>query len=412
MGVQFREHEEKVPLEYRTEYHRDRDRIVWSRTFKRLQHKTQVFPHYMQDHYRRRLTHSLEVSQIATTLARSLGLNEVATEAMALGHDLGHTPFGHSGESALNEEMLSLCPNPMPVGPIPIYGFDHCVHAIEVVSRIETEYCDPSGAGPYGLNLTFDVRDGILKHMFDQTESYAERPFSKIGDVVKFGQYAQFGDNKGCLEAQCLYLADKLAYLVSDIEDGIRCGIFACAELEEERFLKLIWEKYQKERRVAIPLQLKSVNDYLFFRRAALALIILDCIETSQKAIDYHGFEKPGDARNCPHRIITVSAELRTAWDEFGNTWMKNKLYIDPDVVACNFKAKHIVRDLFKAYKDNPNLIDKSYRDHSKKAYDAIGVDDSDNFVMVRNYIAGMTDAFATEQHSRLYMSSERVRFS
>jgi len=144
----FRESQIPTPLEYRTEYHRDRDRILWSKSFKRLQHKTQIFPHYFEDHYRRRLTHSLEVAQIATTVARALKLNEVAAEAIALGHDLGHTPFGHAGENALSKVMLEKTKKLGKNGkskkhlnvPIPIDGFDHCAHAIEVVSYIEKEY--------------------------------------------------------------------------------------------------------------------------------------------------------------------------------------------------------------------------------------------------------------------------------
>jgi len=162
LGEGFREAPTKAKLEFRTEYHRDRDRILWSKAFKRLQHKTQVFPHYVEDHYKRRLTHSLEVAQIATTVARALRLNEVATEAIAFGHDLGHTPFGHAGESALNkilnlklivkstniQELQNTISNELNNHsvesddnlPVPIFGFDHCVHAIEVVSRIAKEY--------------------------------------------------------------------------------------------------------------------------------------------------------------------------------------------------------------------------------------------------------------------------------
>lgn len=221
LGGSFREATPKAKLKFRTEYHRDRDRILWSKAFERLQNKTQVFPHYVEDHYKRRLTHSLEVSQIATTVARALNLNETATEAIALGHDLGHTPFGHAGEQALNkilnlklkdqnksiQELQNTIINEQNNhivdhgnnSPIPILGFDHCAHAIEVVSRIEKEYDDETQHG--GLNLTFDVRDGILKHMCERTsdEDKQERPFSNIADLTQFHEYKSFGANKGSL---------------------------------------------------------------------------------------------------------------------------------------------------------------------------------------------------------------------
>jgi dGTPase len=175
LGAAFREHPEASPLEYRTEYHRDRDRIVWSRAFKRLQHKTQVFPHDAEDHYRRRLTHTLEVAQIATTLARSLRVNETAAEAIALGHDIGHTPFGHGGELELNNSLSRLYKsktNRFLKTGVPLYGFDHCSQSVEVVSRCEAEYNAYSG-----LNLSFDVRDGILKHIYDRPQKKRKRSF-------------------------------------------------------------------------------------------------------------------------------------------------------------------------------------------------------------------------------------------
>ena len=262
LGESFREAPTKAKLEFRTEYHRDRDRILWSKAFKRLQHKTQVFPHYVEDHYKRRLTHSLEVSQIATTVARALNLNETVTEAIALGHDLGHTPFGHAGEQALNKilTLKSKAMDPEIRGYleklrkrkankiVPIFGFDHCVHAIEVVSRTEKEYDSETNHG--GFNLTFDVRDGILKHMCER-EHDEDRPFSNIIDLTKFHEYKSFGANKGSLEAQCVYFADKVTYLLGDIEDGIRSDILQCEELNKHDFVKELLSKYYKKYRKA-----------------------------------------------------------------------------------------------------------------------------------------------------------------
>ncbi len=419
LGTRFREHR-TAPLEYRTEYHRDRDRILWSKAFKRLQHKTQVFPHYTEDHYRRRLTHSLEVAQIATTLARALKLNEVAAEAIALGHDLGHAPFGHAGEAALNEKLRVLSGGHVRAAgsPVPVYGFDHCAHAIEVVCRIEHDYQGSPYAKHYGLNLTFDVRDGILKHMFDRKPEQAElagRPFSRIANLVAFSSYAEYGESRGSLEAQCVYFADKVAYLLGDIEDGLRRRIFAYDEIQRDEFIKAIWEAHCRERGrdVEVP-KLRRMDDFLAFRRDGLAALILVCIENTTQTLKDEGIETLADVLGAGKRLLWVPSRLHELWTEFHRTRMENRLYIHKDVSACVFKAKKIVRDLFDAYMDKPDLIDHEYRKRCEKSYGAVGVTDACelHLIMVRDYVAGMTDPFATNQHKRLFMSSEQVTFS
>lgn len=235
----FREYPEKnrTPDPFRKEYRRDCDRILWSSVFRRMQNKTQVFAHNDDDHFRRRLTHSIEVAAIARSIARHLRLNEDATEAIALGHDLGHTPFGHAGEDALNsilkEKYKELPANTKE--PIPLRGFNHCAHAIEMVSRIET-----LNGTTQGLNLTFDVRDGILKHIYHQKQDaqpLEERPFSALSEIVKCEKYKQYGNNYGSLEAQCVWLADKLTYLFGDLEDAIRAGIFKFDIFQQRKVL-------------------------------------------------------------------------------------------------------------------------------------------------------------------------------
>ena len=329
----FREAHTKAKLEFRTEYHRDRDRILWSKAFKRLQHKTQVFPHYVEDHYKRRLTHSLEVTQIATTVARALRLNEVATEAIALGHDLGHTPFGHAGEKALNKilnlklkdqnknirELQDTIKNELNNPsvdiydnlPIPIFGFDHCVHAIEVVSRIAKEYDNETEHG--GLNLTFDVRDGILKHMCSREDDDVkkERPFSNIPGVVKFDEYKEFKENKGSLEAQCVYFADKVTYLLGDIEDGIRSGIFKCGRIRnlDEGFFSHLEAKLKKPnyRGSQAEVKLDEPDDFGAFRSAVLTTLILDCIDNAKQNINKNGLEQKG----VEDVLLTLSGFVR-----------------------------------------------------------------------------------------------------
>jgi dGTPase len=407
----FREYK-LAPLEYRTEYHRDRDRIVWSKTFKRMQHKTQIFPYYAEDHYRRRLTHSLEVAQIGATIARALRLNEVATEAIALGHDLGHTPFGHAGEATLNKILLDEGEKRKKKSSdtaIPIFGFDHCVHAIEVVTRIEQEYITENEYP--GLNLTFDIRDGILKHMYSISPVDVKRPFSNISEVVKFGPYRDFGDNNGSLEAQCVYFSDSLAYLLSDTEDGIRCNVLQCKDLEKDKLIRNIWDKYNEIRNEHAKIKLENIDDFLFFRRKAITVLILNCINTSQKKIQDEGVKSVDDVLTRNKRMITIEDNLSKFWDSFYQKWMYGIFFNDTRVVSCSCKAEHIITQLFYAYLKKFELVPKYYRDVMRKFYAPYidGCDDLLRLVSVRNYIAGMTDVFATNQHARLFMSSERV---
>jgi dGTPase len=409
---QFREYQPSH-LEYRTEYQRDRDRIVWSKSFKRLQHKTQIFPYYAEDHYRRRLTHSLEVAQIATTIARALKLNEDATEAMALGHDLGHTPFGHAGESALNDILKDKGKKYSNNIVTPICGFNHCLHGIEVVSRIDQEY--ESESDHPGLNLTFDTRDGILKHMHDRHSVDRKRPFSCISKVVKFKSYKDFRNNKGSLEAQCVYFADKLAYLLSDIEDGIRCNVLQCTDLVKdvkEDFVNHIWEQYNEIRKEHEKLKLNNVDDFLSFRRKAITVLILNCIDTSEKILDRKNFGSIDSVLSCQERIIHVDDRMETLWNKFYEKWIRNTFFNDKRVVSCNYKAEKILTDLFNAYLKKKELIPEDYRKAMSKAYrNYIGTDeDLLHLITVRNYIAGMTDPFAMNQHACLFTALERVQ--
>jgi dGTPase len=422
----FREYRPNAPLEHRTAYHRDRDRILWSKAFKRLQHKTQVFPHYVEDHYKRRLTHSLEVSQIATTVARALNLNEAATEAIAIGHDLGHTPFGHAGEQALNKILTLKLKDMDPEirgyleklkkrkanKIVPIFGFDHCVHAIEVVSRTEKEYASETNHG--GFNLTFDVRDGMLKHMCERTtvKEKQERPFSNIAEITKFDKYKSFGANKGSLEAQCVYFADKVTYLLGDIEDGVRCDILECKELDDHAFIKKFLGKYYKKYRKS-DLQRLNKTDFPLFRSNVLTTLILNCINTAKNNIEKSKIKNVDEVLSNDERIVFLSDDLKKSWTYFYQEWMVNKLFKNDRVVACSFKAEKIVTDLFNAYFENQGLIDSKYYEHCLTVYKEMGISDEKllNLIIARNYIAGMTDPFASDQHARLYMPLERIRF-
>jgi len=349
LGDTFRRYKTS-PLEYRTEFHRDRDRIIWSRAFKRLQHKTQIFPHYVEDHYRRRLTHTLEVAQIATTLARALKANEVATEAIALGHDLGHAPFGHAGEEALNERLKNSKPKKGGAGklkgrrtssrcPVPLYEFDHCAHGVEIVSRIEDEYRRRQ-AGTFGLNLTFDVVDGILKHIYDPDAmpGRGAKVAAKLPGLVKHAAYKDYGDNKGSIEAQCVYLADKTAYLLGDIEDAIGRRIFLCNELEEDEFIKYLWDRYTTLRNTTGKVILKDSRDFLELRGAALTVLILDAVEHSQALIKKARPASVPEVLECSTRLVAVPDKTCQLWDRFYKKWCEGTLYRNTSPI-CNTDA-------------------------------------------------------------------------
>lgn len=429
LGDCFRTWSEPTELEYRTEYHRDRDRILWSTAFKRLQHKTQIFPHYVADPFRRRLTHSLEVAQIATTLARALRLNQVAAEAIALAHDIGHAPFGHGGEEALNRRLVALVkPNgwldnwdgsvasiPSDVRRqilstcVPVYGFDHCVQGIEQVSRVSEEY---ASAYP-GLNLTFDVRDGILKHIYDRPPDRAESKLafvSSLENIVQFPEFAKFRRNFGSLEAQSVWFADKVGYLLGDMEDSLRSHLVSYRQLSENELVRLLDEEYRK-RRIAHPISIESHADFLDFQRRALAVLILECVEASFTRLSDVAPRSVDDVLAHGERLIDVGERIRKAWDAHYRDFSCKRVFQHADVRACCFKAKTIVDQLFEAYSQDSDLVPEAFRQRTERAYTGILSGQEVRVMWVRNYIAGMTDSYATAQHKRLYMSSEPAGF-
>lgn len=407
----IREHRKKTPREYRTKYHRDRDRIIWCRTFKRLQHKTQIFPHYCTDHFRRRLTHSLEVSQIAATIARALKLNEVATEAMALAHDIGHAPFGHAGEDALNEKIKKITKEPKRKenNKFLLYGFDHAIQGIEVLERIEKEY----EKDYCGLNLTFDVREGVLKH-----RRYDEKDKLNLAEITKFKAYKKFGSHPGSLEAQCVLTADKIAYFFADFEDALRSHILKCDELAEDSFnifKEMIYKILKKKSYVenTEKFAIKNIDDFLEFRRNAIAGMILDIIKSSERRILEKPIEKLEDVKKRTKRIIGLSEDMEKLKDEVYEKYIEKRVFKNHLYQTTEHKAKMIVKDLFKAYLKNCDLIPKDYRDNTNKAYKKFSLDkDEKKILTVKNYIAGMTDSFAIAKHKDLFMSGEQITIS
>jgi dGTPase len=348
----------------RTEFQRDRDRIIHSSAFRRLEYKTQVFVNHEGDLFRTRLTHSIEVAQIARSIARNLQLNEDLVEAISLAHDLGHTPFGHAGQDALNACMQAYG------------GFEHNLQSLRVVDSLEERY----GAFD-GLNLTFETREGILKHC-----SHANA--LQLGEIGR-----RFIKKKQpTLEAQLANLADEIAYNNHDIDDGLRSGLLTLAQLDEIDFFAQHHHDVQKEhpgisgRRV--------INETV--RRMINALIV-DLIDTSQQQIQDAQLKTMDDVRNAP-TLIRFSDNMSEQAMQLKRFLRKN-LYQHYQVNRMTSKARRIISELFNAFMQEPMLMPPDYQEpRGESAAQARKVSD---------YVAGMTDRYAMREHRRLFMVDE-----
>ena len=344
----------------RTEFQRDRDRIVHSTAFRRLVYKTQVFLNHEGDLYRTRLTHSLEVAQLARSIARPLALNEDLVEAIALAHDLGHTPFGHAGQDALQSCMQDHG------------GFEHNLQSLRVVDRLEERYPDFDG-----LNLTFETREGILKHC---SRANAER----LEAQEPYGVAHRFLDRtQPSLEAQLCNLADEIAYNAHDIDDGVRSGLITAEQLEDVP----LFGACRREAFQAHPLLRGRRVLYETIRRM-LSTQVYDVIDTTRANL---GGARPADvdaARRAP-AIVGFSAGMVAMSSALKHFLMQN-LYRHPQVVAVMAQAQDVVRELFAAYMGDPKQmpVDFAARDDVPRS--------------VADYIAGMTDRFARREHERL----------
>lgn len=341
---------------YRTEFQRDRDRIVHSTAFRRLQYKTQVFVNHEGDHYRTRLTHTVEVAIISRSIARALRLNEDLTEALALAHDLGHTPFGHSGEEALNEILKDKG------------GFEHNRQCLRVVDLIERRYPDFPG-----LNLTYELREGILKHHSDYT----------IPDIS-----SDLGANKGpSLESQIVNIADEIAYNCHDVDDGLSSGILTEEKLEE----LAIWRKgreYYSEK------QLKSdsrIRRHMMVR-FLINYLTTDLVENSQRAIDA---DAPRSADNIRANHKTLIRFSMPAYEENRGLkrFLEKNLYRDEKLLRMADDARRMVESLFCFYTESPDRL-------PSHIISRVGGNSIE--IVVADYIAGMTDRFAVAEYERL----------
>jgi dGTPase len=339
----------------RTAYQRDRDRVVHSSSFRRLEYKTQVFVNHEGDNYRTRLTHSLEAAQIGRSVARALGLNEELTECLVLGHDLGHTPFGHSGERVMNELMADHG------------GFDHNQQTLRVLEVLEHRY-----PGFPGLNLTWEVREGISKH----------RPDS---DSLAPAEYAP--GQPPTLEAQMVDFVDEIAYNNHDVDDGLSSGMFA---IDDIRQVALFREAHDE----AIA---AGMRDERIVRHQVVRWIINRCVEdllhNSLAALREARVGSVEDVRACERRLVGYSPEMATAVRELKQFLLDN-MYRHFRVVRMGNKAARILRDLFRSFVAEPLQLPPRYRDR-------IETDGLQRVVC--DYIAGMTDRFALDEHSKLF---------
>lgn len=344
----------------RSEFQRDRDRIIHSTAFRRLEYKTQVFLNHEGDLFRTRLTHSIEVAQIGRTLARSLRLNEDLVEATALAHDLGHTPFGHVGQDVLNECMKDYG------------GFEHNLQSLRVVDQLEEHY----GAFD-GLNLTFETREGILKHC-------------SLNNARQLGDLGQrfIDKTQPSLEAQLTNLADEIAYNNHDIDDGLRSGLLTMAQMEEvELFARL---RHQVEAQYPGLPGRRALYETI---RLMITAMTADLVETSAERLREAAPQSIGDVRQGPP-LIRFSDKMRletTALKRF----LYANLYRHFQVNRMRVKASRIVRELFDAFMLDPVLLPPDYQ--------AADGDTLKQARKIADYIAGMTDRYAIREHRRIF---------
>ncbi len=356
-----RQHPEPAPLG-RSNFQRDRDRIIHCNAFRRLEYKTQVFLNHEGDLFRTRLTHSLEVAQIARTLARNLSLNEDLIEAIALAHDLGHTPFGHAGQDELNACMREHVPQ--------AGGFEHNLQSLRVVDQLEERY-----AAFNGLNLCFETREGILKHC---ARSQA-RLLGEVGERFLNG-------TQPSLEAQLTNLADEIAYNNHDIDDGLRSGLIDIEQLMQveifalhhQRVLKL-WPQIDARR---------LVHEII---RAMINTLVLDLTATTGQRIQEYKIQSLDDVRAAP-RLAGFSAALEVQAQEL-KQFLRANLYHHYQVLRMTGKARRIVRELFEAFLHDPRLLAQEYRCQDRVAQARA----------IADYVAGMTDRYAIREHNALF---------
>jgi dGTPase len=342
---------------YRSPFQRDCGRIIHARAFRRLAGKTQVFTQRDSDHFRSRLTHTMEVMQIARTIARALGLNEDLTEALALAHDIGHPPFGHAGERALDEVLRQQG-----------LRFDHNLHALRIVEHFESRHL-----GFRGLNLTLAVREGIIKHSHD----YAAREHPELA--------AYFLDQQPPLEAQLIDLADEIAYLVADLDDGVEAGILTVEQIRQG--VRLFEDHF-----VPIAAENPGASEKLLFQEALkrmLNALADDLVATIQCRLKAQGIQDLDGIRRAADRLAAFSPEMETLRKQ-AKGFLYSHLYLCEELKQSHAQAEQIVAELFAFWLANPDRLPPAYANE---------VDRDGAPRVIADYIAGMTDHFILEAH-------------
>jgi dGTPase len=342
---------------YRNDFQRDRDRVIHSRAFRRLENKTQVFTHRYSDHFRNRLTHTIEVSQISRTIAAELQLNEDLVETLALAHDIGHPPFGHAGERALDAAMQT-------------YGdcFDHNLHALRTVEQFEHRYADFSG-----LNLTFEVREGIIKH----SREYDKEEFPQLSEYLL--------DQHPPLEAQLIDFTDEIAYSTADLDDGLEARILTLEQIcDGLPVFGLLYHEVSRIYPNAAP-KLKF-NETL---KRLLDRLVSDLIMNTRKRISDSGVQSADDVRNYLERLLAFSPEVEQERQQ-AKVFLYQNLYFSPALEADHQKAERVVSELFEFFMKSPGELPTSYQ--GKMQHEPL-------HRIVCDYLAGMTDNYIQEQH-------------
>ena len=349
---------------HRNQYQRDRDRVIHSSAFRRLEYKTQVFVNHEGDMFRTRLTHSIEVAQIGRTIARAQSLNEDLTEAVCLAHDLGHTPFGHAGQDILNTCMRDFG------------GFEHNLQSLRVVDVLEERY-----ATFPGLNLMFETREGILKHC-------SKTNAKKLGELGR--RFLEGG--QPCLEAQVANIADEIAYNNHDVDDGLRAGLLSIEQLakcelfaEQERYVQTKWPGLD-ERRVVHEVVRRMINS-----------IVNDLITTSTADIKSNTPHTIEDVRNLSKPLINLGEETHRKHLQLKRFLRKN-LYKHERVKDMTENARHVVQTLFNSYLNDPNLLPADFQDKCRQQKNG----KSGTARVIADYIAGMTDRFALAEYNKI----------
>jgi dGTPase len=339
----------------RTAFQRDRDRIIHTTAFRRLEYKTQVFVFYEGDHYRTRLTHTLEVAQLGRSIARSLGANEDLTEAICLAHDLGHPPFGHAGEHALNALMKDHG------------GFNHNTQSYRIVTELENRYPDFMG-----LNLTYETREGMIKHETEYDKS----------DAADFEP-----DKRASLEAQISNLADEIAYNAHDLEDGLRADLFRPYDLEELTIWEMLHDQIQWEEHQFDEIVRREII------RELIGMMVTDVVGQTADNLAIHGVDSPESLQLLPVNVVEYSADFGKQIRQLKD-FLYQRMYRHYRLMRMQTKAENFLLEIFEAYIKEPKMLPEQTQERLRYA---------SSHRVVTDYIAGMTDRYALDEWEKLF---------